>query len=803
MTYLRLLRALTAVLVLIFSVMFTASTVMAAESTDNPDADDGNTSYGYLADILEDEAARERLINELRALASGESPTNVEGSVSADQPAVQADERISPARRIADTSRDFAESFVNEISNGVAAVGAVFSGRQALNMDETLSAAINLLIVIAVTVGLLLVLRLLVRPLFASASRWALQDTGRSAMLRKLVAVTGSAVLDVGVTVLAFVGGYLVALFALGISGEMDIYQSLFLNAFLLIEIFKVIIRGLFASRDDGLRMLPMSAEQAAYWNAWLARLSGFIGYGILFIVPLVNGTLSPEVGRLVAMIVMLLAFLYALAIILQNKASVSQQIEARASQAELAFNRLLLDILAKSWYVVAIVYFATLALVTVTRPEDALPFMLAASLQTLLAIGIGLFISVVLSQLISRGFHVPEETRARFPMLENRLNSFLPTIMKVARLIILLVVLGFVADAWGLFNLAQWIGSEVGARTLGVVVSVSIIIIMAMLVWIALASWIEHRLSSQGDAGGPSAREKTLLALFRNAVAITIIVMTLMIVLAEIGINIGPLIAGAGVLGLAIGFGSQKLVQDIITGVFIQLENAINTGDVVTAGGVTGIAEKLTIRSLGIRDLSGTYHLIPFSSVDAVANYMREFAYHVGEYGVAYREDIDQVIVKLREAYDELITDPAHKANILAELEVHGVTALADSSVNIRVRIKTLPGAQWGVGRAYNRLVKYHLDAAGIEIPFPHLTMYFGQDKNGKAPPAPITIESSPQTPTAQPAPAAQIADAPVEADTKASAKTSARKGRKKGARTNAKTGDDFDDSDDAEIDP
>ena len=230
--------------------------------------------------------------------------------------------------------------------------------------------------------------------------------------------------------------------------------------------------------------------------------------------------------------------------------------------------------------------------------------------------------------------------------------------------------------------------------------------------------------------------------------------------------------------------------MQDIITGVFIQLENAINSGDVVSAGGVTGTAEKLTIRSLGIRDLSGTYHLIPFSSVDTVANYMREFAYHVGEYGVAYREDIDEVIVRLREAYAELIADPDQKANILAELEVHGVTALADSSVNIRVRIKTLPGAQWGVGRAYNRLVKYHLDAAGIEIPFPHLTMYFGEDKQGKAPAAPITIESASLSSLAQPD--------DDDADEKDDAGTSKRKTSKKGAKTNARKGRDFDDADD-----
>src|SRR5690606_9091077 len=132
-------------------------------------------------------------------------------------------------------------------------------------------------------------------------------------------------------------------------------------------------------------------------------------------------------------------------------------------------------------------------------------------------------------------------------------------------------------------------------------------------------ASWIEYRLNPDANGAEATPRVRTLLTIFRNAVAITLIVLTTMVVLAEIGVNIAPLIAGAGVLGLAIGFGAQKLVQDVITGVFIQLEGAINVGDLVTAGGTTGTVEKLTIRSLGMRDLSGVYHLLPFSSVDTV----------------------------------------------------------------------------------------------------------------------------------------------------------------------------------------
>lgn len=708
-----------------------------------PESSAKKATYASLAEILENDEARQQLIDELRQLSTAETDAEALAAEEA------TNEDVSFARRIAKATQAIAQNFVSEFSSGVAALRTLIDGGGILDMATVIAGAVNLVLVIGSTVILFLLLRRLARPLFRAAGNWVLKASAGKVLGRRSVAVVGAALLDFSVIVAAYIAGYMLALFAIGEYGAMDTRESLFLNAFLLIETFKAVIRALFASKDDGLRVLPMSAEQAAYWNAWLARLSGFIGYGILLVVPMINAHLSPALGRVVALLIMGMAFVYALVIVLQNKKQVSEQLEQKALESQLVFTRLLLSMLAKSWHWLAIAYFAALMVVTVTRPEDALPFMLSASLQTLLAVGGGLFLSVVLSRLIKRGFRVSKETRMNFPTLEARLNSFIPTTMKGVRLVILVVVLGLVLDAWAIFSLAEWIASEMGTRMIGAAVSVAVILVMAMVLWIGLASWIELRLNPDAGSGAPSAREKTLLTIFRNAIAITIITITVMIVLAEIGINIGPLIAGAGVLGLAIGFGSQKLVQDIITGVFIQLENAVNAGDIVTAGGVTGTAEKLTIRSLGVRDLSGTYHMIPFSSIDTVANYMREFAFHVGEYGVAYREDIDEVIVRLREAFAELISDPEQKAKILDDLEVHGVTALADSSVNIRVRIKTLPGVQWAVGRAYNRLVKYHLDAAGIEIPYPHLTMYFGQNKDGSAPAAPVAIQSHSQTAT------------------------------------------------------
>ncbi|MCS3903081.1 small conductance mechanosensitive channel [Methylohalomonas lacus] len=731
-----------AVLLLFFNVTF-AGTVVAQSDEATAGAGD-KASYATLAELLENDEARERLIDELRQLSAETEPANDAGQ----SPAIETVTAAEPsfARKIANNTQTFAEEMIAKFRDGSAALVAVTSSDDAVDWSAAATGALNLVLVIVATVALYFILRRLARSLFSLANRWALkQPDGRQTLLRRGAAVLASAIVDFLVIVLAWVGGYLFALFVLGDSGSMDTRESLFLNAFLVVELFKALLRIIFASRDEGLRLLPMSAETAAYWNAWLARLSGFIGYGIMLVVPMINALLSVALGQMVSTLIMLMALAYALVVILQNRVSVKEQLQVQARTASFTFSRVSLGMLARSWHVLAILYFVTLVVAMMVRPEDALPLMLKATAQTLLAIAVGIFLTLLMGQGIGQPLRVPEQTRLRFPQLEQRLNAFIPTTLKVVRVVILVAVIAVVMDAWGLFSLTAWLASEAGTHVIGTALTVAIILLVAMLIWIGLASWIEHRLNPDSGRGEPTAREKTLLTIFRNAVAIAMIIMTLMIVLAEIGINIGPLLAGAGVLGLAIGFGAQKLVQDIITGVFIQMENAINAGDVVTAGGITGTAEKLTIRSLGIRDLSGTYHLIPFSSVDSVSNYMRDFAYHVGEYGVAYREDTDEVIVKLREAFAELVADPAQRENVIGDLEVHGVTALADNSVNIRVRIKTLPGVQWAVGREYNRLVKRHLDAAGIEIPFPHMTLYFGEDKDGSAPVAPIRLTEAP----------------------------------------------------------
>ncbi len=208
---------------------------------------------------------------------------------------------------------------------------------------------------------------------------------------------------------------------------------------------------------------------------------------------------------------------------------------------------------------------------------------------------------------------------------------------------------------------------------------------------------------------------------MLRTALMITIVVISGFIVLTEIGVNVAPLIAGAGVVGIAIGFGSQTLVRDIITGIFLLFEDALAVGDVVQVGGLSGVVEQLSIRSIKLRAQDGSLHIIPFSAVTTVTNMTRDFAFAVLDVSVAYGEDTDRVSEVLRDIATEMREDVKWRPAIRDDLDILGVERLADSGVIMRVRLKTEPSQRWAVAREMNRRIKKRFDELGIEIPYPH----------------------------------------------------------------------------------
>ncbi len=259
------------------------------------------------------------------------------------------------------------------------------------------------------------------------------------------------------------------------------------------------------------------------------------------------------------------------------------------------------------------------------------------------------------------------------------------------------------------------------------------ILIFVGAFVVVRLASFITRRVEKAFEDNDPSTmneREKqaaTLGKVIRNITRILVWGVATMMALKELGIDIGPILAGVGIMGLAVGFGAQSLVKDFLSGMFVLVENQYNVGDVIKGGGVSGLVEKITLRATTLRDLEGNVHIIPNGAIDVVTNKTRVWSRFVLDIGVAYKENVDEVMGVLKEIGDELAGDPQFASMITAPLEVLGVEDFADSAVVIRVMFTTQPLKQWTVGREFRRRVKNTFDAKGIEIPFPHTTIYLG----------------------------------------------------------------------------
>ena len=222
--------------------------------------------------------------------------------------------------------------------------------------------------------------------------------------------------------------------------------------------------------------------------------------------------------------------------------------------------------------------------------------------------------------------------------------------------------------------------------------------------------------------------RANTLTRTLRMLTTVVVMSVAVLIVLRELGVDITPILTGAGIAGLAVGFGAQNLVRDIISGFFLIMENQVRVGDVAIINGKGGLVEAIRLRTIQLRGQDGTVHVFPNGSITELSNLTKDFSYYVIDVGVAYKENVDRVMEVLRTVGDELQRDPAYAERILAPLEILGVDSFADSAVVIRIRIKTIPLQQWNVGRELRRRIKNTFDAQGIEIPYPHLSVYFGE---------------------------------------------------------------------------
>jgi len=363
---------------------------------------------------------------------------------------------------------------------------------------------------------------------------------------------------------------------------------------------------------------------------------------------------------------------------------------------------------------------------------RDAGQWVLADGLRMLLII-VGAAVAIKLARFLVENLM---GRVARCQQGKIQTEKLTPVLLYLVRIAVLLLAFVFLLDMLGV-DWPAFLQTPVGMWLVGSGLKILLVLAVTSVLVKLLALLVDHLFSHLGRNQDDEMvkRADTLKGVVRSVITIALVTIALMMVLGNLGLDIGPILASAGVLGLAIGFGAQQLVRDVINGFFILMDDQIRVGDVVSIAGQSGLVESVNLRLTRLRDLSGNVHYVRNGEITVVTNMTKEYSHYVFDVGVAYRENVDEVIAVLRQIDEEMRLDEEFGKDILEPLEILGLDRFADSAVIIRVRTKTRPGRQWEVGREFNRRMKKRFDELGIEIPFPHVTLYMGQDKDGSAP--------------------------------------------------------------------
>ncbi|HEY8610257.1 MAG TPA: mechanosensitive ion channel domain-containing protein [Roseomonas sp.] len=499
-------------------------------------------------------------------------------------------------------------------------------------------------------------------------------------------------------------------------------------NAYIAIRAVMLASRMLFSPNSAHLRMVPLHDETAAYITIWLRRIVTVlvVGWavaeaGLLFGVPW-------AVYDAISRFALLIVSLFLIIVVMQNRHAVADVLRApelkpgdHPDRSRRMF-RALRDRLAEVWHVLAILYLLALWGVWALEVRDGFERLLRASALTLAVLGVAKVVDYGLRRLLERGFRISPDLAKRYPGLELRANRYVPVLKGIISGIVVVVTLLFLLETWGIEAFAWFGRGQLGARVVGSIVSIGLTALAAVTVWEVANAAIQRRLAklSRDTQAARSARIRTLLPMLRTALLIVILIFVALNVLSEIGVNVAPLIAGAGVVGVAIGFGSQTLVKDVITGMFLLLEDAVAVGDTVTIANMTGVVEQLSIRSIRLRALDGSVHIIPFSTVTFVTNMTRDFAFAVVDVSLPYGEDTDHVTKVLKEISAEMRAEPRWSTVVRDDIDVMGVDKLLETGVVVRARMKTDPSQRHPVMRELNRRIQARFEAEGIRINSP-----------------------------------------------------------------------------------
>ncbi|MDF9777680.1 mechanosensitive ion channel family protein [Pseudomonas baetica] len=450
-----------------------------------------------------------------------------------------------------------------------------------------------------------------------------------------------------------------------------------------------------------------------AFRPLWL--IGSFAAFGEALSDPKLVDSLGSHLAHTAATVANVLAALSTARFILRFRRPIAHLIRNQPLSRRLTRRALndTLSILGTFWYVPALVLVAISLFATFISAGDT-----STALRQSLICTVLLVLCMVINGLVRRHALKPQRGIRRYAVYSERLKNFFYTI---AHLLVWLAFIELGLRVWGmsLIRFTEGDGHEVSVKLF----SLAGTLLFAWLIWILSDTAVHHALT-RSRKGLANARAQTMMPLIRNVLFVAIFIVASIVALANMGMNVTPLLAGAGVIGLAIGFGAQSLVADLITGLFIIIEDSLAIDDYVDVGGHLGTVEGLTIRTVRLRDIDGIVHTIPFSEIKSIKNYSREFGYAIFRVAVPASMDIDNAIKLMREVAQKMRTDPLQRRNIWSPLEFQGVESFESGNAILRARFKTAPIKQWEVSRAFNLSLKRHMDEAGLDLATPRMSI-------------------------------------------------------------------------------
>jgi small-conductance mechanosensitive channel len=489
------------------------------------------------------------------------------------------------------------------------------------------------------------------------------------------------------------------------------------IDAYALCAALLCVARMMFSPTARQMRLLTIRDDTAGYGMRWSRRIIivGVVGYAAAE-VGLLLGMSDSAHDALLKGVALVNHVLLGI-VVVQKRHAVRAWL--RAPEGATGLIAVLRNWLARVWHWLALMLLAGLWLGWVVEAPHGYAQMLRYFLSIVaVAIATRLLLILFLGA-IDRVLVLSPEVTARYPGLQARLGLYHPVMVSTVRALVLILAALALLQLWGLGAFNWLFASVLGQHLVATLATLIVTALIAIAVWEAVNSAIERHLARLTRDAQParSARLRTLLPLLRTALLITILIVGGMMALSEIGVNIGPLLAGAGIIGVAVGFGSQKLVQDLINGIFLLLENAMQVGDSVTVSGLTGTVENLSVRTIRLRASDGSVHIIPFSSVTTVTNVNRGLGNASVNVSVAATEDTDRVADVLKEIVAGMRADNEFASRILSDLQLWGVDRLDGASVTIAGQVVCTDSGRWNVQREFNRRMKQRFEELGIQL--------------------------------------------------------------------------------------